>query len=135
MADEFNWPTTCSIWSTMGDSGWRPAEASKSLACTSDSRFVGCVRVMPTGQIGRMAVLLPYRGAGIGAHLLQAAISAAEDAGLEPIFLHAQRHAEGFYRRFGFAPTGDVFHEADIEHIKMTLKNAPDELTDEPKAQ
>ena len=105
------------------------------LASTSDSRFVGCVRVMPTGQIGRMAVLLPCRGAGIGAHLVQAAISAAKGAGLEPIFVHAQRHAEGFYRRFGFSPTGDVFDEADIEHIKMTFKSAPDELTDEPIAQ
>ena len=105
------------------------------LASTSYSCFVGCVRVMPTGQIGRMAVLLPCRGAGIGSHLLQAAISAAKGAGLEPIFVHAQRHAEGFYRRFGFAPTGDVFHEADIEHVKMTLKNAPDELTDKPIAQ
>lgn len=101
------------------------------LAASGNGRVVGCARVMPNGQIGRMAVLLHCRGAGIGARLLQAAIAAAQDAGLNPIFLHAQRHAEGFYRRFGFTPIGDAFHEADIEHIKMTLKNEPAEPTDE----
>jgi predicted GNAT family N-acyltransferase len=35
--------------------------------------------------------------------------------------LNAQCHAETFYSRFGFVACGDVFDEAGIDHIKMTL--------------
>jgi predicted GNAT family N-acyltransferase len=33
--------------------------------------------------------------------------------------LHAQRTAEGFYRRLGFTPQGEPFEEAGIPHIEM----------------
>ncbi|NBO42976.1 MAG: GNAT family N-acetyltransferase [Betaproteobacteria bacterium] len=36
--------------------------------------------------------------------------------------LHAQCSAEGFYRRLGFKAQGDVFQDAGIDHIEMSLK-------------
>lgn len=91
------------------------------LAWSDDSGFIGCARIMPTGQIGRMAVLKHFRGDGIGSLLMTTAITEAKRQNFETVFLHAQCHAETFYRRFGFVASGDVFDEAGIEHIRMTL--------------
>lgn len=85
---------------------------------------VGTARLMPSGQIGRMAVLKHLRGKGIGARLLDAAVDAASEGGYERIFLHAQTHAAGFYERAGFRASGEPFMEAGIEHRHMELGRA-----------
>ncbi len=82
---------------------------------------IGCARLLPTGQIGRMAVLEPHRGEGIGLQLLELAIATAQELGYGQVFLHAQRHAEAFYRRAGFRRAGAEFEEAGIPHINMEL--------------
>jgi predicted GNAT family N-acyltransferase len=38
------------------------------------------------------------------------------------VILHAQCSAEGFYRRLGFKAHGEVFQDAGIDHIEMTMK-------------
>ena len=81
---------------------------------------VGTARLMPSGQIGRMAVLREWRGRGIGARLLKLAVDAARAAN-QSVFLHAQSHAVGFYERSGFEATGQPFMEAGIEHRQMTF--------------
>jgi len=68
-----------------------------------------------------MAVLKEQRGRDIGRQLLKAAIDEAVAVGLERVFLHAQMHAEGFYRKAGFRPVGGEFMEAGIPHIEMEL--------------
>jgi predicted GNAT family N-acyltransferase len=35
------------------------------------------------------------------------------------VTLHAQRSAEAFYLRLGYAPHGEPFEEAGIAHIEM----------------
>jgi YbgC/YbaW family acyl-CoA thioester hydrolase len=80
------------------------------------------VQVSPAvARIGRMAVTLPLRGAGIGAALMQAFMQAARERGCGTIELHAQAAAVSFYRRLGFEPRGEVFFEAGIEHQAMQL--------------
>jgi predicted GNAT family N-acyltransferase len=96
-------------------------ESTHLLATTETKALVGCARLMKTGQIGRMAVQREQRGQGIGGMLLDAAITEARRRGRAQIFLHAQRHAESFYARFGFHRVGSIFSEADIEHVKMVL--------------
>ena len=91
------------------------------LARSSDSGLIGCARIMPTGQIGRMAVLREFRGGGVGSLLMTAALKEAKGQNFETVFLHAQCHAEAFYSRFGFVACGDIFDEAGIEHVRMTL--------------
>ena len=61
------------------------------------ARPIACGRLLPDGQIGRMAVLPGWRGRGIGRALLQALLSAAAARGLAAVFLHAQCSAVGFY--------------------------------------
>ena len=91
------------------------------LASYGESNFIGCARIMPSGQIGRMAVLKNFRGRGVGSRLMQAAITEAKQHSFTPVFLHAQCHAESFYHQFGFIACGEVFEEAGIRHVKMTL--------------
>ncbi len=104
------------------DEEWdgRDDDATHFLA-TQDGQPIGTARLLPTGQIGRMAVLADLRGQGVGRQLLDAAIEAARAAGFHEVFLHAQRTAEGFYARAGFEPRGDTFVEAGIAHVDMVL--------------
>lgn len=92
------------------------------LALTEAGQPVGCARLMPSGQIGRMAVLADHRGTGLGRRLLDEAIEEAKRQGLRKVHLHAQTHAAGFYRKAGFLPVGDEFMEAGIPHQAMELE-------------
>ena len=93
------------------------------LAQDADGHPIGAARLLPNGQIGRMAVLPAWRRRGVGAQLLGCAVAAAQTDGL-PVFLHAQADAVPFYERNGFAVVGDVFEEANIDHRKM-IPSAP----------
>lgn len=95
-------------------------ECAHFMALDSTGQMLGCARLTPEGQIGRMAVLSAHRGRGIGAALLEEAVSAAAAQGHDQVFLHAQHHAEAFYRRAGFLPEGEPYEEAGITHITMT---------------
>ena len=101
-------------------------EASRHFLAQDESgKPVGTARLMPTGQIGRMAVLADQRRRGFGAKLLTAAVNAAYEAGYRRIFLHAQTHAIGFYERAGLRVSGEPFMEAGIAHRLMTYTGEP----------
>ena len=96
------------------------ATARHFLARAEGGEDIGCARLLPSGQIGRMAVLAPHRRRGVGALLLQAAVAEAKRS-CPRCFLHAQILAEAFYRRAGFIPQGERFWDAGILHIEMEL--------------
>ena len=73
-------------------------------------------------QIGRMAVSKALRGGNLGRMVIEALVDAARQRGDHQVILHAQCSAEGFYRRLGFKAHGEVFQDAGIDHIEMTLK-------------
>lgn len=89
------------------------------LAHDEQGLALGTGRLLPDGHIGRMAVRKSARGAGIGGAILQALMRHAKQRGDEAVLLHAQTHAESFYRRHGFVREGDEFMEAGIPHILM----------------
>ena len=93
------------------------------LANRIDGTPVGCARLMPDGQIGRLAVLQADRGQGIGRQLMEAVIEFGQREGIAPLHLHAQLHAIDLYESLGFTITGDIFWDAGIEHVPMTLPN------------
>ena len=74
------------------------------------------------GRSGRMAVHRTLRGGGHGAAVLRALEAAAAARGDREVTLHAQRSAEAFYARLGYAPHGAPFEEAGIAHIEMRRK-------------
>lgn len=97
------------------------AEAMHFLAEDHRGTPVGTARLLPNGQIGRMAVIAERRGFGIGRVLLDAAIEAAQANGLYSVFLHAQTQALDFYAKAGFHVVGDTFEEAGIPHVQMEM--------------
>jgi predicted GNAT family N-acyltransferase len=97
------------------------AGASHWLAEDAGGNPIGVARLLPTGQIGRMAVLQPWRGRGIGARLLAAALGGARERGYAEVWLNAQISALPFYARQGFVAEGDGFEEAGIPHRRMRL--------------
>ena len=87
-----------------------------------DGAVVGTGRLTPDGRIGRMAVTRDWRGRGVGRAILRSAIEAARLRHMEEVRLSAQVQAEGFYRRFGFEPEGEIFDDVGIPHRWMRLK-------------
>ena len=77
------------------------------------------------GTVGRMAVGQAARGTGTGRALLDLLVARAAEVGLPEVELHAQVHALGFYERAGFAPFGEVYLEAGIEHVGMRRRLDP----------
>lgn len=89
------------------------------LALDAEQQPVGCIRLLPTGQISRLCVLSEQRNNGVGSSLLVAAEETARSNRMEEIFLHAQTHATSFYEAAGFSVSGGIFMDANIPHRQM----------------
>ena len=68
-----------------------------------------------------MAVNRVLRGSNLGNQVLQALINAARDRGDTEVLLHAQRSAEGFYAKAGFAVRGEPFDAAGIAQVETVV--------------
>ena len=108
-------------WDGKDDDSWHW------LATDTKDVPIGTARLLPDGQIGRMAVLSNFRKFGVGAALLELAVEKARHLGFASVFLNAQSHALGFYERAGFVAEGEEFLEAGIPHFRMTQALAPPE--------
>ncbi|WP_346836406.1 GNAT family N-acetyltransferase [Microbulbifer sp. SAOS-129_SWC] len=99
---------------------WDDCEArAQHFLVLRDGTAVGTGRLLPSGKIGRMAILQCERGTGLGLRLLAQICDFARQRGDKEVYLHAQCHAEDFYHKAGFSTAGGVFSEADIPHVKM----------------
>lgn len=97
------------------------------LAETAAGEAVGTGRLLPDGHIGRMAVLAPWRGRGVGSALMSELMAAAIARGHAAVELSAQTHAIGFYARFGFVVVSGEYLDAGIPHrtMRLPLVNLP----------
>lgn len=87
-----------------------------------DNKPIAAARLKPNGQLGRMAVLSPYRHHGIGSALLQFVMQLAKNQNLKELYCHAQTSALDFYQRHGFNAHGDEFDDAGIPHRAMSIQ-------------
>lgn len=107
------------------DLEWDEADetAVHAVAYNRLGQAVGTGRLLQAGpgtaKIGRMAVHQVLRGTRVGEQVLRALAQAAAQRGDTRVELHAQRTAEAFYSRLGFAPEGAPFEEAGIPHVTM----------------
>jgi len=92
------------------------------VAYDVDGKAIGTGRLLPDGQIGRMAVVVDWRRRGIGAEILAALIDEARKRGHAEVTLSAQLQAAEFYRDAGFVAEGKVYEDAGILHQKMRKK-------------
>jgi predicted GNAT family N-acyltransferase len=92
------------------------------LVVVDDGDVVGTCRLLLVGsevKLGRMAVAPAHRGRGLAAELLVEADARARELHARRIALAAQLTAQPLYARAGYAPYGDVFLDAGIEHVMM----------------
>jgi predicted GNAT family N-acyltransferase len=97
---------------------WDP-QCVHAVAFDGAGQAVGTGRLLPDGHIGRMAVLKPARGSGVGGALLTALMEAARARGQREAVLSAQTHAVPFYERHGYAICGTEYLDAGIPHVDM----------------
>jgi len=95
------------------------ASCTHAVAYDAEGKAIGTGRLLPDGQIGRMAVVAEWRRRGIGAEILGALMDEARKRGHAEVVLSAQLQAAEFYREQGFAAEGKVYEEAGILHQKM----------------
>lgn len=76
-----------------------------------------------TVQLRQMAVDEKWQGKNIGRKLVEFAEGFAKDKGYQTIVLHARMVANKFYEKLGYIPSGEVFTEVGIPHIKMEKNN------------
>jgi predicted GNAT family N-acyltransferase len=92
------------------------------LVVVEDGEVIGTCRLLAVGsevKLGRMAVAPAHRGRGLAAELLVEADARARELRAQRIALAAQLGARALYERAGYAPYGDVFLDAGIEHVMM----------------
>ena len=92
------------------------------LLALHDNKAIGCLRIIKHEKIGRMAVLKPWRGKGVGNMLLKQAIELCRQHGSKQIVLSAQTHAIHFYQQAGFQMTSGEYTDVQIPHVDMCLK-------------
>ena len=81
-----------------------------------DGRVIAYMR----GEVHLGRFLTVRHGEGLGRRLMEEALPVVkEKLGCDKITFHAQRHAEGFYKKLGFVTVSEVFLEEGIEHVEM----------------
>ncbi|MDE5539781.1 MAG: GNAT family N-acetyltransferase [Bacilli bacterium] len=71
-------------------------------------------------RIGRVLTLI--HGNGIGRNLMeQSLVAIKEKMNCKKICMDAQKHAIGFYEKFGFKTVSDEFLEEGVVHVVMEL--------------
>lgn len=95
------------------------------LLATVNDLPMGTARLLirgDTGWVGRICVLKPARGTGLGAALVREAIKQlSARPGLKIVRLGAQAYAKGFYEKLGFRVCGPEYDDAGIPHHEMEL--------------
>lgn len=83
-----------------------------------DNKPVGAARLYKN-KVGRVATLKEYRKQGIGSEIMKFIEQFAKEKRLNELVLNAQLYIADFYEHLGYKRVGEVFQEADIDHIKM----------------
>ncbi|MBW8078959.1 MAG: GNAT family N-acetyltransferase [Gallionella sp.] len=91
------------------------------LALTLQGEAIGCGRIFTNGHIGRIAVLPQWREKKVGTAIMEALLDYAAAHDYPQVDVDAQTHAVPFYHRFDFVEQGEVFIDAGLPHIKMSL--------------
>ncbi|MFV1982768.1 MAG: GNAT family N-acetyltransferase [Thiohalomonadales bacterium] len=94
------------------------------IVSSEQHNIIAYARLLPSGKLGRVAVLKQWRRQGIGSLLISAICKKATKLDINTLTLSSQLSAVDFYLQSGFQIFGDVFLEAGIKHRSMlkTLK-------------
>ncbi|MEM6505760.1 MAG: GNAT family N-acetyltransferase [Planctomycetota bacterium] len=90
-------------------------------------RVVGTARLQTledgTVKVGRLAVLKPWRGRGVGGKILRSAHDYIDQLGVGGV-MSAQQYLEGWYASQGWVRRGEPYIEAGIPHVRMFYRGS-----------
>ena len=89
-------------------------------------RLVGTARLQTLPEpgvikVGRLAVLKPFRGRGIGVKIMESVHEHLRRRGFTGV-MNAQLYLESWYQRLGWVREGEPFTEAGLPHIRMRYR-------------
>lgn len=87
-----------------------------------NDEIIGTCRVLKHGSdwhIGRVAVLKEHRKKHCGSFMLNEVEKIAKESGVKKLELGAQVAAMPFYENNGYRGYGDIYLDADIDHMMM----------------
>ena len=99
----------------------RDDEARHFLAVNEAGQVLGTARLLPSGHIGHVAVLVEQRKRGIGGRLLVAAVAAAAADGIRTVFADAPLEAQSLFRRAGFTPVPEIAESRESRRMERQL--------------
>ena len=85
-------------------------------------KVIACGRITPKGRLGKIAVMLPYRGIGIGSHLLEKLIKIGQQNSICDLSLNANLDSQHFYHLQKFSTAGPVFMKYGVPHRRLARK-------------
>ncbi|MBF9042378.1 GNAT family N-acetyltransferase [Rhodobacterales bacterium HKCCE4037] len=94
---------------------WDAADATcRHYLAEDETGPAGTARLIAKGtsaKIGRVAVLRPHRGTGLGARIMRAVMEDAKNNGFTHAELESQTYALPFYERLGFVAEGPEYDD------------------------
>jgi predicted GNAT family N-acyltransferase len=103
-------------------------ENETTCAVFDDDKLVATTRLTKIDGVivlGQVATPESERGKGYGKIAVDALFELAKKNGakeIKEITVHAQKQAEGFYRKCGFVPCGEPYFEGIFELVDMKVK-------------
>jgi len=91
------------------------------LVKDKSGKSVACGRLNQMGRIGRIAVLIGQRGAGIGTMLLSKLIRIAEKSKINTLTLNTETDLTHFYDQQKFHVDGPVFMKQGVPFQRMRM--------------
>ncbi|GLX80201.1 N-acetyltransferase [Thalassotalea insulae] len=76
-------------------------------------------RILSTGEISRIAVLMSYRKHNVDHKVMQGLLSIAKDIDLNEVFIYSPLESVEYFRKFNFISAGAVFMEAGMPRQRM----------------
>lgn len=72
-----------------------------------------------SARLRKFATLDAFQGKGIGSTMIDHLINNLKKQGIHYLWFDARESALGFYQRFGFETTGELFYKSDVAYYKM----------------
>jgi predicted GNAT family N-acyltransferase len=97
----------------------RDKDCLHAVAYDETGKAIGTARLLPDGEIGRMAVLKDWRRRGVGVALLEALLEEARKRGHHEVTMNVPLQAAEFYRSQGFNGEGKIQKIGDMLQQRM----------------
>jgi ElaA protein len=92
----------------------------------NENQLIGYLRAYHADEkikIGRVVIHLDYQGKGLGRELMIRAVAQLQQQFSGKIIaMSAQQYLEKFYQSLGFVTVSDMYMEAGIQHVGMSLQ-------------